>query len=127
MALAHQFPNPDSGIPDLVRSLASDSKRLMSDEVRLAKLELREGVATAKSGGKILAVAGGLGLAAVVAFTVFVATLIGRLAAGHMWVGTLIAGAIDLIVGVVLLRKGLGDFAEPAEALHEAQETLASR
>ena len=34
--------DPDAGIPDLIHRLTDDSKRLMSDEVRLAKLEVKE-------------------------------------------------------------------------------------
>ena len=42
--------DPDVGIPDLVRRLTDDSRRLVGDEVRLAKLELQESVHTGTRG-----------------------------------------------------------------------------
>ena len=44
-----------------------------------------------------------------VALTVFVATLIGRIANGHMWVGALVTGVIELALGFWLLKRGLVD------------------
>ena len=42
--------DPNAGIPDLIRDLADDSKRLMVDEVQLAKLETKESVRRASKG-----------------------------------------------------------------------------
>lgn len=85
---AQRIPmDPDVGIPDLVRRLGDDSKRLVVDEVQLAKLEVRDAVTRAGHGVLWVGIAFGVGVIAMVAFTLFLATLIGRLAAGHMWVG----------------------------------------
>jgi hypothetical protein len=54
--------DPDAGIPDLVRRLADDGKRLVADEVRLAKIETKENVKRAGRGGIRLAVAFGIGV-----------------------------------------------------------------
>jgi Mn-dependent DtxR family transcriptional regulator len=50
---------PDVGIPDLIRRLTDDSKRLASDEVQLAKLELSESIHSVSRGTLWLAVAFG--------------------------------------------------------------------
>jgi hypothetical protein len=116
--------DPDTGIPDLIRQLGDDSKRLVADEVRLAKLEMKESVQRAGRGAVQLAVAFGIGVVMLVAFTVFLATLIGRIAAGHMWVGAIITGLVELAVAVILLRRGMGVLKEPSYTLEETRAAL---
>ena len=116
--------DPEAGIPDLIRQLGDDSKRLVSDEVRLAKLEMSESVHRAGQGAVRLAVAFGVGIVMLVALTIFLVTLIGRLAAGHMWVGALVTGIVELAVAVVLLKKGLATLHEPSYTLEETRDSL---
>jgi hypothetical protein len=118
-SIVHGHITPDTTIPELVQSLGDDSKHLLGDEVRLAKLEMREAAHHAGTAAKFLAIAFAAVVLTAVAMTVFIATLIGRLADGHMWLGALVAGVIDLVVGGVLLKKGLDAFAEPSHALDE--------
>lgn len=124
MAIERIPTDPDTGIPDLIRQLGDDSKRLVADEVRLAKLEMKESVQRAGRGAVQLAVAFGIGVVMLVAFTVFLATLIGRVAAGHMWVGAIITGVVELAVAVVLLRRGMGVLKEPSYTLEETRAAL---
>jgi hypothetical protein len=122
---AQRIPiDPDVGIPDLVRRLGDDSKRLMTDEVRLAKLEVRDNVKRSGHGVLWLVVAFGCGVVAMVALTLFLATLIGRIAAGHMWVGAMVTGVIELAVGGFLVKKGLVAFKEPSYSLEATRESL---
>lgn len=116
--------DPDVGIPDLVRRLGDDSKRLITDEIRLAKLETQDSVRRAGHGTLWVAVAFGTAVIAMVAFTLFLATLIGRAAAGHMWVGAVVTGLLELGVGALLLKRGLGAFAEPSYSLEETRASL---
>ncbi|MFL5577786.1 MAG: phage holin family protein [Gemmatimonadaceae bacterium] len=125
MSLREPTPiDPEVGIPDLIRRLTDDSKRLASDEVRLAKLELAENFRAAARGTMWVAVAFGVGVVALTAATIFVASLIGRLAAGHMWVGALVTGVIELVVAFVLLRKGVAEFTKPSYTFEETRESL---
>src|SRR4051812_25289199 len=94
--------DPEVGIPDLVHRLSDDSKRLMTDEVRLVKLEAKESVVTAGKGAMWLGVAFGIGVVAMVAFTLFLITLIGRLVSGHMWLGAIVTGVIELTLAILL-------------------------
>jgi hypothetical protein len=96
----------EAGIPDLVRRLADDSKRLVADEVRLAKLELRENLHRGGHGVVLLGVAFALTVVAIVMVTLFAATLIGRFAAGHMWIGALVIGVVELGLGAWLVKHG---------------------
>jgi uncharacterized membrane protein YqjE len=116
--------DPDVGIPDLIRRLSDDGKRLVSDEIRLAKIETKENVKRAGSGGIRLALAFGIGVVAMVAMTLLMVTLIGRLASGHMWVGALVTGIVELILAVVLIKKGVKAFAEPSYTLEETRAAL---
>jgi len=116
--------DPDAGIPDLIRQLGDDSKRLVADEVRLAKLEMKESVQQAGRGAVQLAVAFGVAVVMLVAITIFLATLIGRLAAGHMWVGALVTGLLELAAAALLFRRGLGKLHEPSYSLEDTRAAL---
>jgi hypothetical protein len=122
---AQRMPiDPDVGIPDLVRRLGDDSKRLVRGEVRLAKLEIRDNVKRSGRGVLWLAISFGVGVIALVALTLFLATLIGRLVGGHMWVGALATGVIELGLAAFLLKKGLATFKQPSYTLEETRAAL---
>ena len=116
--------DPEVGIPDLIRRLTDDSKRLAGDEVRLAKLELGENLRTGARGTLWLALSFGVGVVAMTAATIFVAALIGRLVAGHMWVGALLTGLIELGLALFLIKRGIGDFRKPSYTLAQTRESL---
>jgi hypothetical protein len=116
--------DPDTGIPDLIRRLTDDSKRLVSDEVRLAKLEARDSLHRAARGGMWLALALGVSTVMFVALTVFAVTLIGRLGNGHMWIGAMVTGIIELAAGAWLLKRGLSAYAKPSYTLAETRGAL---
>lgn len=117
--------DPDTGIPDLIRRLTDDSKRLVTDEVQLAKLEAKDSLHRAARGGLWLALAFGVSIIMLVALTVFVATLIGRLVNDHMWLGALITGVLELGLGFWLLKRGLSAYAKPSYTLEETRSSLA--
>ena len=116
--------HPDTGIPDLVRRLTEDSKRLVTDEVQLAKIEAKESLHRATRGVLWMSLAFGVSVIVLVALTVFMTTLIGRLASGHMWVGELVTGVIELAIGGWLVTRGLKIFTKPSYTLEETRHTL---
>jgi uncharacterized membrane protein YqjE len=117
--------DPDTGIPDLIRRLTDDSKRLVTDEVQLAKLEAKESLHRASRGALWLGLAFGVSIIMLVALTVFVSTLIGRLVNDHMWVGALVTGLVELAIGFWLLKRGLSAYAQPSYTLEETRSSLA--
>jgi hypothetical protein len=124
MAVNRMPVDSDAGLTELIRRLGDDSKRLVIDEVRLAKLEVHENL---QQGGKDLmwlTAAFGAGVVALIAATLVVVTLIGRIANGHMWIGALITGVIELGLGVVLLKRGAGAFKDPSYSLTETRTSL---
>lgn len=116
--------DPNTGIPDLISRLSDDSKRLVRDEVQLAKLELSESMKRSARGGMWLGVAFGFAVVGLVALTLLAATLIGRLAAGHMWVGALVTGVIELIVATVLIKRGVSTLGAPSYSLERTRKTI---
>ena len=122
---SHPPVDPDVGIPDLVRRLSDDSKRLIGDEVRLAKLEVQESIRTGTRGLLWLAVAGVAGIVMLVALTVLAAVLLAGLL-GNWWAGALVVGAIEVVAGLFLVRHGLALYREPGYTLPETRATLAT-
>lgn len=119
------FTDNDTGVRDLVRRLTDDSRRLVTDEVRLAKLELNEGMRTGARGAMWLAVAFGATVVALTALTVLLSTALGRLL-GNYWAGTMLTGALELVAGWLFLRHGLAMYREPASlTLAETRTELA--
>lgn len=116
--------DPDKGVTDLVRQLGDDSKRLLGDEVRLAKLETAESVHRAGKGALWLGVAFGIAVVALVAFTLFFATLFGRIANGHYWVGAMLTAAIEITAGLWLVQRGIAVYKAVPYAFPETRTGL---
>lgn len=126
---SHVPVDPDAGIPDLIRRLTDDSKRLAGDEIRLAKLELGENVHTAGRGTLRLAIAFGIGVVAAVAATIFLAAALGRMIGYNYWLGAMITGVIELGAAFFLFKRGVGSFGRErftyAESRAEVKQTAA--
>lgn len=116
--------DPDKGLDDLVRQLADDSKRLVADEVRLAKLETAESMHAAGRGAMWVGLAFGTGVVALVALTLFFATLIGRIVNAHYWVGAVVVGVIEIAAGAWLLRRGRAAFAQAPYSMPDTRSGL---
>ena len=72
-----------------------------------------------------MAVAFGVSVVMFVALTLFVATLIGRVANGHMWIGALVTGLAELAAGGYLIKRGFSAFTEPSYTLEASRNALA--
>jgi uncharacterized membrane protein YqjE len=116
--------DPDTGIPDLIRRLSDDSKRLVTDEVQLAKLETKDSLHRATRGVLWMALAFGAGVVMLVALTILIATLVGRFDNGHMWLGALVTGLVELALGGWLVKKGLAAFGSSSYTLAETRGAL---
>ena len=117
--------DPETGIPDLIRRLSDDSKRLVGDEIRLAKIEVTDSIHRATRGVLWLTLAFGVAVVVLVALTIFLTTLIGRMVNGHMWVGALVTGVLELGLGGYLIKRGLTTIAEPSWTLEASRLALA--
>ena len=124
MATQRMPVDPNTGIPELISRLGDDSKRLVNNEIRLAKLEMHDHIKQSSKDVMWLAVAFGLAVVAMMAFTMFVITLVGRVLNGHMWVGALIVGVIELGVGYALIKRGVHAFQDESYSLPMTRESL---
>ena len=124
MATQRMPVDPNIGIPELITRLGDDSKRLVNNEIRLAKLEMHEHIKQSSKDFMWLAIAFGLGVVAMTAFTMFVITLVGRVLNGHMWIGALVVGVIELGVGYVLIKRGIHAFEDESYSLPMTRESL---
>jgi hypothetical protein len=117
--------DPDAGIPDLVRRLGADARTLASHEVELVKLETRESVHRAGRGGLWLAMAFGVSIVALVAFTIAAITLVGRFASGHVWVGAIVTGLAEIGLAIYLFRRGTRILGRPSYTLEDTRAGVA--
>jgi uncharacterized membrane protein YqjE len=125
MAAAPVTRDPDLGIPDLIRRLTQDSKRLVADEVRLAKIDATDSLHRATRGVLWMALGFGVAVVMFVALTLFLVTLIGRVANGHMWIGSLVTGALEIGIGAWLVKRGISSMATPSYSLEASRNALA--
>jgi hypothetical protein len=71
-----------------------------------------------------LGIAFGVGIVALIALTIAVASGIGQVANGNMWLGALAAGAIEIGLGFWLIKRGLSSFSEPSYTFEETRAGL---
>ena len=116
---------PNATIGDLVSRLGDDGKRLLEDEVHLAKLEIGENVRVAARGMVWLGVALALSFVTLTALTVGLSAILGQLFANALWLGTLLTAVLWLILGAVLLKTGVGKLASPPYTLPQTRRELA--
>lgn len=117
-------PNDGRTVGQLVDSFTDDARQLFKAEVRLARVETSESMTRAGRGSLWLAVAFGVTVVALVAFTLFLATLMGRIADGHHWIGAVITGAIELALGGWLVKRGLKELARAPYTMPETRAGL---
>lgn len=132
MAGAHDHAS-DSSLSDLFRTLVDDTRRLVRDEIALAKTEVGEKAQIALrqsiliGAGGVLAVVGTVALLAAItlAFAHALTPLVGREAA--LWVAPLLMGLTSCGVGALLVRHGInrmkGDQLVPHRTIESLKET----
>lgn len=119
----HSSPG-DRSLGQLVTSLTDDAKQLFKAELQLARLETRESVARAGRGSLWLTISFGVLIVALVAFTLFLATLIGRLASGHHWIGAIVTGGLELALGAWFVKRGLQELGRAPYSMPETRAGL---
>ncbi|HSJ66011.1 MAG TPA: phage holin family protein [Gemmatimonadaceae bacterium] len=117
--------DPDATIGDLVSRLGDDGKRLLGDEVQLAKLEIGENLRTASRGMVWLGVALALAFVGLTALTVGLSAVIGRVLTDALWLGTLLTGVLWLVLGGVLVKSGIGAVSGTSYSLPQTRRELA--
>lgn len=118
----------EPSIGDLVRQLTADSTALFRQEIRLAKVEVRE-TASAMTRDLIkIGVALGLALVGVLALTAFLIVALGDLMDNY-WLSALIVAVVYLAIGGILAKNAMNDMkkrqVKPEETIRTLQEDKA--
>ncbi|MGI8844542.1 MAG: phage holin family protein [Gemmatimonadaceae bacterium] len=116
--------DPNATILDLVSRLGDDGKRLLGDEVRLAKLEVSESVHEAGRGMIWLGVSLAFAFVALTALTVGLSAMVGRVLTDSLWLGTLVTGVLWLAIGGLLVVSGISAFKTPSFTLAQTRREL---
>ena len=121
-----------TSILSLVRSLTEDTKKLLRQEVELAKAELSEKVAVAARNAMSVAIGGSIAYAGLIVLVIGLGWLLswalqeaGLQPVLAEFAGMAIIGVVVILVGTVLLMKGLKTFSQeslaPQRTIHTIQ------
>lgn len=94
----------DPSLLGLVRQLAHEVPALISEEVALAKSEIRSSIETAKAA--TAAVAGGVVFMLAGLVILLMAAVYGLALFVSLWLAALVVGAVAMIVGFVMVQSG---------------------
>ncbi len=109
----------EPSVSALVRRLADDMKRLVHDEIALAKVEGRQMAATLLPQGAKVVTAAGLAFSGWLALIAFAVIGLGVLLGGLYWLSALIVGVLCAAAGGLLLQGALHRIARLRLTLHE--------
>jgi uncharacterized membrane protein YqjE len=115
---------PNTTVGDLVSRLGDDGKRLIKDEIQLAKLEVNESVHTAGRGMMWLGVAMALSFVALTALTVGLSAVLGRILTDVLWLGTLLTAVLWLAIGGLLVMSGIKSVSSASYSLPQTRREL---
>jgi len=113
---------PNESIGELIGDLTDETKRLIRQEIELAKLEFKQTAKHMASGAAMIGAGAVFGLAALMAFG---ATLIAVLATFlPVWLSALIVTVLFGVVALVLAKKGQKTIQEESVAPKETIQTV---
>lgn len=91
----------DESIGELLKRLSSDTGELVSQEIALAKAELKESAANLAGGAVKLSIALMFGLTGAIALTAFLIIALGGATGGHYGTWSLVVGALEVMIAAV--------------------------
>lgn len=107
-----EYRDDGPSLGELLKRLSGDMGTLVSQEVHLAKAELRESAAAAGRSAVRLGIAITVANAGFIALTAFVVIALGG-ALGNYWIAALIIGAGELLLGIVLAKGAIDSMKSP--------------
>ncbi len=118
-----EYRDDGPSLGELLKRLSGDMGTLVSQEVHLAKAELRESASTAAKAASKLGVAMTFAIAGTIALTAFLVIAIGG-AIDNYWLAALIVGAAELLAGVLLAKGAINSMKSSGIKPTETIETL---
>jgi len=98
----------DTSLGELLKRLSTDTGNLVSQEVALAKAELKDSVASVTKGATKMAVAYMFGLVGMIALTAFAIIGIGNLTGGNYAASAFGVAVVELIVAAIAGKSAMG-------------------
>lgn len=111
-------------ISDLVRELIEQSNLLLRQEIELARQEIEQNIRTAASNAGRIAVGIVLLLLGALVLIAFAVVGLGMLLGGRYWLSTLLVALFFLLIGGVLVLRGLSGFGQTSLAPRRALESV---
>lgn len=108
---------------ELLKRLSSDMGSLVSQELALAKAEMRDSVSQAVKGVTKLSIAMALALAGAISLTAFLILGLGAVLDDRYWLSALIVGVVELGLGMMAAKSAIKSM---GEAAHKPAETVQS-
>ena len=121
---ANAFAGEGPSLGELLKRLSSDMGRLVSQELALAKAEMRESVTEAVKGVTKLSIAMALALAGAIALTAFLILGLGAVLDDRYWLSALIVGVVELGLGVMAAKSAIKSMGQAAQKPAETVESL---
>lgn len=116
------MPDSTRSIGDVLSAIVADVQKIVQAEVRLARAEIREELARARTGVMLLAVAGVAGL---VALGLFMQAIVFAVATvWPLWAAALVVAAGAGVVGGLLWMAGMKRFRDLRTPVPKTVETL---
>lgn len=112
----------ERSLGDLFKEFVDETRTLVRQEIQLAKTEASEKASKAGKHIGLIAAGGAVAYAGVLALVMAIGFLLGMVMPD--WLGFVIAGVVVIIVGYVLLQKGLSGFKNTDFSLERTAETL---
>jgi uncharacterized membrane protein YqjE len=97
----HRAQEEDPSLGELLKRLSNDTGDLLSQEVALAKAELRESASNVGKGAVKIGIALLFGLTGALALTAFLIIGLGGATGGHYATWALVVGAVEVIIAAV--------------------------
>jgi hypothetical protein len=116
-------PSDTASVPALIRGVLDDARELIRDEVALAKLEVREELAAAKTAGIALGAGATLAIAAVTLVCVALAAAAADLIDVPTWLAFAAMAIVLAGVAYFMISSGRTQFAA-IEVLPKTKESL---
>lgn len=114
----------ERNISELVRELIEQSNLLLRQEIELARQEIEQNVRTAASNAGRIAVGVVLLLLGALVLIAFAVVGLGMLLGGRYWLSTLLVALFFLLVGGVLVLRGLSGFGRTSLAPRRTLESV---
>jgi hypothetical protein len=112
----------DRSLGELFTELAQETSTLVRQEVNLAKTEMSQKASRAGRHAGILAAGGALAYAGLLAILAAVIVLLDNVM--PLWLSALLVGLVVVVVGYLLVRRGLDALKQEDFAPRETIETL---